>query len=150
MINVYFYDENKVYIKTEQISIYDAMPKNCTLIEPPIVTEPSVAVWFMNKWITLPSKPPINNIRVTSIHQKRKTMKVTMRQARLALFKANLLSSVDNTIDLLDDPYKSEARIEWEYAQEVERLRPFVIMLGPLLGLSDDQLDDLFIFASRL
>ena len=40
---------------------------------------------------------------------------VTMRQARLALLGANLLSSVDTAIDALPEPTKSAARIEWEY-----------------------------------
>lgn len=75
---------------------------------------------------------------------------VTMRQARLALLGAGLLDDVEAAINSLDEPAKSAARIEWEYSQEVHRDRPLVQMLAPLLGLTGEQLDQLFIAASGL
>jgi hypothetical protein len=75
---------------------------------------------------------------------------VTMRQARLALLGAGLLSSVDAAIDSLPEPQRSAALIEWEYSGEVHRNRAFVIQLGGALGLTDAQLDDLFIAAAAL
>lgn len=75
---------------------------------------------------------------------------VTMRQARLALLAIGKLGDVDTAIDQLSEPNKSAARIEWEYSQEVHRDRPFVAMLAPALGLSDEQLDDLFREAGAL
>lgn len=75
---------------------------------------------------------------------------VTMRQARLALAGAGLLSQVDTAIDSLDEPQKTAARIEWDYSQVVERDRELVQILGPILGLSDEALDDLFREAATL
>lgn len=75
---------------------------------------------------------------------------VTMRQARLALAGAGLLSKVDAAIDSLDEPQKTAARIEWDYSQVVERDRELVAMLGPVLGLDDEALDDLFREAAKL
>lgn len=75
---------------------------------------------------------------------------VTMRQARLALFGAGLLSAVDAAIDALPSPQKEAARIEWEYSQEVHRDKALVQTLGPALGLTDAQMDALFIAASGL
>jgi len=75
---------------------------------------------------------------------------VTMRQARLALLSQGLLSGVDAAIDALEDPIKSEARIEWEYSQTVERSRPFVTLLGIALGLDEAGLDNLFTLAATL
>jgi len=75
---------------------------------------------------------------------------VTMRQARLALLSQGLLSSVESAIDTLEDPPKSEVRIEWEYSQTVERDRPFVTLLGNALGLDKAGLDDLFTLAATL
>jgi len=75
---------------------------------------------------------------------------VTMRQARLALLSQGLLSGVDAAIDALEDPPKSEVRIEWEYSQTVERSRPFVTLLGNALGLDETGLDDLFTLAATL
>ena len=75
---------------------------------------------------------------------------VTMRQARLALLAAGKLSQVDAVIDSLPEPHKSAARIEWDYSSEVQRDRPFVKQIGAALGLTDEQLDQLFIEASKL
>lgn len=75
---------------------------------------------------------------------------VTMRQARLALLAAGKLSQVDAAINSLPEPQKSEAKIEWEYSGEVVRNKPFVKSLGDALGLSDADLDALFIEAVKL
>ena len=75
---------------------------------------------------------------------------VTMRQARLALLGAGLLASVDAAIDNLPSPQKEAARIEWEYASEVQRSSGLVPMLGVALGLDDAALDALFIEAEGL
>ena len=73
-----------------------------------------------------------------------------MRQARLALLAAGKLSQVDAIIDSLPEPHKSAARIEWDYSSEVQRDRPFVQQIGAALGYTDEQLDQLFIEASKL
>ena len=75
---------------------------------------------------------------------------VTMRQARLALLGAGLLGSIDAAINALESPAKEAARIEWEYSQEVSRTQPFVQLLAPALGLSEEELDELFTAASQL
>lgn len=75
---------------------------------------------------------------------------VTMRQARLALLAAGKLAQVEAAINSLPEPQKSEAKIEWEYSAEVVRNKPFVQSLGAALGLSDDDLDSLFIEAVKL
>lgn len=75
---------------------------------------------------------------------------ITMRQARLALHAAGILSQVQPAIDALPDPPKTLAQIEWDYSSEVFRNREFVNMLGSQLGLTDEQIDDLFIQAATL
>ena len=75
---------------------------------------------------------------------------VTMRQARLALLGAGLLASVDTAIDSLPSPQKEAARIEWEYATEVQRVSGLVPMMGAALGLDDAALDALFVAAVAL
>ena len=73
---------------------------------------------------------------------------VTMRQARLALLQSGLLHLVDAAIDSLDEPWRSAARIEWEYSQAVERDRPFVQQIGAALELTAEQMDALFKLAA--
>lgn len=75
---------------------------------------------------------------------------VTMRQARLALLGAGYLAAVEAAIAALPSPTKEAVQIEWEYAQEVERSRGIVAELGTVLGLSESELDNLFIVASKL
>lgn len=75
---------------------------------------------------------------------------VTMRQARLALLGAGLLDDVDAAINAMPSPQKEAARISWEYSQEVQRHNGVVASLGPLLGLTDAQIDDLFLAAEQL
>lgn len=76
--------------------------------------------------------------------------KVTMRQARLALHGAGILPQVQPAIDALPEPPRTLAQIEWDYSSEVFRNREFVNMLGSQLGLTDEQIDQLFIQAATL
>jgi hypothetical protein len=75
---------------------------------------------------------------------------VSMRQARLALLAIGKLADVDAAIAGMDEPAKSAAQIEWEYAATVERASPLIAQLGPALGLDDGQLDALFVQAATL
>lgn len=75
---------------------------------------------------------------------------VTMRQARRALLDAGLLNDVEVAINWLPSPQKEAARIDWEYSQEVQRHNGFVSLLAPSLGLTEAQLDQMFIQAATL
>ena len=75
---------------------------------------------------------------------------VTMRQARSALLENGLLANVQPAINSLSEPDKTKAQIEWEYSNALQRSNPFVGVLGTALGLSSQDLDDLFIQAAAL
>lgn len=76
---------------------------------------------------------------------------VTRRQARQALLIRGLLDLVGPAIDSIEDPlHRGLAQIEWEDATEFERNRELVIQIGLALGLEDEGLDELFIFAATL
>lgn len=75
---------------------------------------------------------------------------VTMRQARLALLGAGLLAGVKAAINALPSKQKEAAKIEWEYATDVQRSSGLVLMLGAALRLDDAALDALFIEAAAL
>ena len=76
---------------------------------------------------------------------------VTIRQAKLALLDADLLDKIDEAIEAIPDAkQKAKAKIEWEYAQTVERDSELTKLIAYNLGLSDEQLDDLFLKASEL
>jgi len=75
---------------------------------------------------------------------------VSMRQARLALLGAGLLSTVSTAIAALPSPQKETAQIEWEYAVEVQRSSGLVPAMALALGMTDAQIDNLFVVASTL
>ena len=90
------------------------------------------------EWRPLPEEP--TGVRV-----------VSMRQARLALLQAGLLSQVEAAIAAIEDAGQRQAvQIEWEYAADINRAHPWVQGLADALGLNETQLDDLFVAASRL
>ena len=98
---------------------------------------------------------PINDeelgiLRSTESAPTLRLTKVTMRQARLALLNAGLLDTVNTSIAAMAGAQGTAARIEWEYSQEVQRDRGLVLALGTQLGLSSEQLDDLFTLANTL
>lgn len=74
----------------------------------------------------------------------------TPRQIRLALLDAGLLDSVSIAFDDLSEPLRSKAQIEWEYANEIEKNSPLIQKLYPKLGLTEDELDDLFVAAAKI
>lgn len=75
---------------------------------------------------------------------------VTMRQARLALMGAGKLATVEAAIDALPEPNRTAARIEWDYSSEVQRHHGLVAALGPTLGMTSEQVDQLFVTAAAL
>ncbi|WP_312381631.1 hypothetical protein [Stutzerimonas balearica] len=75
---------------------------------------------------------------------------VTMRQARLAMLHAVILDDVEALIAAMPGDEGRAARIDWEYALEVRRDWPLIGALGPQLGLTEQQIDDLFIYAATI
>ena len=75
---------------------------------------------------------------------------VKMRQARIALFRAGLLSQVSSAIAAMTGDVGEEARIEWEYADEVSRDSVLVQAISSQLNISEQALDELFITATEL
>lgn len=70
---------------------------------------------------------------------------ITMRQARLYLLSAGLLSQVDSIVS------QNEAwKIEWEYATDVVKNSPLVVALANQLSLSAEAIDTMFNEASKL
>ena len=76
---------------------------------------------------------------------------ITRRQAKLALLGAGLLDAVQPAIDAIPDAtMRSAAQIDWDDALEFERNNATLAALAADLGLTPDQLDDLFRTAATL
>lgn len=67
-------------------------------------------------------------------------LKVTSRQIRLALLQSNI------SMDLISEALSGNPGpvIEWEYSQYIERSHPLVSQVGQMLGLSEDEINNLF------
>lgn len=74
---------------------------------------------------------------------------VSMRKARLALLGAGMLATVNDAIAAMTGAEGEAARIEWEYATEVDRNSALVAGLAVTLGLTPAQLDTLFTAAAE-
>ncbi len=76
---------------------------------------------------------------------------ITPRQVRLAMISAGIsLSTIDDFIQSLPEPTKSQAFVWWEYSLEFQRNNGLMNALAPQLGLSQTDLDNLFIAGASL
>lgn len=121
--------QNGVVINTIEVDSLDFLPG---LIE---ATEGGIGWTWDGTTLTAPPVPP------TPIPAE-----VTMRQARLALLGAGLLETVETAI-MSAGP---AAKIEWEYAQEVQRASGLVPAMATALGMTEAQIDALFVTAATL
>ena len=70
---------------------------------------------------------------------------ITMRQARLQLLEVGLLDDVEALVAL-----DRKSQIEWEYANEVYRQSQLIDLVKETISLTDEQIDDMFLSASKL
>ena len=126
--------ENGVVVNTVEVETLDALPGL-------VATQDNEGIGWLYDGINFTSPPPPTPSVPTE---------VTMRQARLALLENGLLANVQPAVNSLPEPDKTKAQIEWEYSNALQRSNPFVDVLGAALGLSSQDLDDLFIQASAL
>ena len=75
---------------------------------------------------------------------------VTMRQARIALHRAGLIGQINDVIAALDEPARSVAQIEWEFAATVARNHPLIAVIAGAAEFSAEDIDDLFLVAAGL
>lgn len=76
---------------------------------------------------------------------------VSPRQIRIALIASGFtLSTIESAIAALPEPDRSFAQVSWEYSVEFQRDNPLILSMAPVLGLTSQQIDNLFIMASSL
>lgn len=74
---------------------------------------------------------------------------ITRRQLRRALLAADLLTQMNAALETWAEPRRSRARIDWQDGAEFERDDRTVKGLANDLGITSNQLDLIFIAASR-
>jgi len=76
---------------------------------------------------------------------------VSKSQAKKALNRSGLLSSIDQAISEIEDPVeRGDAEIDWATSGTVERDWPLVQQLKTTLNLTEEDLDNLFYLADTL
>ena len=120
---------NGVIANTVEVDSLNALPN---LVE---ATKGSIGWGYADGVFTPPPVPPVPV-----------PASVTMRQARLALLGAGLLDLVETAIAAAGPA----AKIEWDYATEVQSASGLVPAMATALGLTDAQIDALFVTASTL
>ena len=73
-------------------------------------------------------------------------------QIRLALLDLYGVSDemIRGAINQLPEPNKTRALVLYDYSAEFKRANPFVAAIGQMLGINDEQIDDLFRYAINL
>lgn len=76
---------------------------------------------------------------------------VTRRQARQALLKADKLAAVQPALDAILDPLeRGLLQIAWDDSLEFERGHPAIAQIGAAIGLTSQDIDNLFLQAATL
>lgn len=125
---------NVVKVLTGIQPTYDPITQEISLTDP---------IKIEGNWI---EQWQINQRSPEEIANQRSGLTCSPRQARLALQQAGLLTAVTDWISSADNTTK----IEWEFALEIRRDWPPITLCATYLGLTEEQLDDLFILAATL
>lgn len=138
----YLYDKQWILIGELVLkSQSEPFPVNSTKIKPPALTAGEVAKFNGDRWEILTERPVLPS-NVPYI--------ITMRQVRIALARSGLISSIETALSAIPEPHQTEARIEWEYGHEIRRDHPLLIEIQSSLGITDEEVDNLFILAGAV
>ena len=131
---------------------YNPITQSATELPPALVGGKWVQQWEIVELFSTQAEK--DAAIAADIEAKRKAAvpaSVTRRQAKQALLLNGLLANVQPAIDAIPDAtQRAMIQIEWDDSQVFERDRPALIALGSALGLTNAQLDDLFIGAAQL
>ncbi len=75
---------------------------------------------------------------------------VSMWAFKAAAKLEDKLHLVDSIITQLPEPDKTIATYQWEYATVIERQHPTTVAIGAALGLTESEIDALFIKAAEI
>lgn len=123
---------------------YDAITQRAQE-EPPVIT---IKGTWEQQWtvVEMYKTQEERDAAIAAALKARVPTSVSMRQAELALLAAGLLDDIEALIASLP----REDQITWKRATVVERPNPLVAYVQNINGLTDLQIDDLFIQAATL
>lgn len=125
-------DLNLANITIENKPEYNTETHFLRLSEPKLVNNKYVRLWeVVEKEIEIP-------------------FSITMRQFRLVLLNNGLLNTINNILNNMSGNDGEYVRIEWEYANEVNRNSPWVSSISQSIGISEQEIDQIFLVGSKL
>ena len=102
--------------------------------------------WTFEGGQFVPPPPPPEPTPEEILAAERAGMIVSRFQAKAALLQAGLLDAVNAALAEADPV----AQLAWAEAVEFRRTSPTIVALGAAIGLTDEQLDDLFRAAAEI
>lgn len=91
------------------------------------------------------TSPGLEIVAETPVEKVPVPTSVSQKQLRLAMLAAGIdFSQVENRIDAIGGTQAQAVRIEWEYSTQAERAHPMISAIGQQLGLTEEQIDDIF------
>ncbi|MTD33926.1 hypothetical protein [Paludibacterium denitrificans] len=146
LISVYVCGSDWLFDHVEQLDPTGPLPHYSTLTPVPPISGSEVAKYQNGQWVVLPERPIKSEVvpdPAPAIPQE-----VTRFQARGALYQAGLLDKVEAFIAA--EGTDMMLKLAWQDAQTFKRYSPFITGVGQQLGLTDKQLDALFVAASLI
>lgn len=96
------------------------------------------------------SEKELWNLENCSKYKKEIPQEVPLWAFRSILTIMGIAPQVDVLINSLSEPQKTVAQVQWQYGNYIERNHPLINSLGINLGLTKDQIDNVFIEAFKL
>ena len=144
MPTIYLLDDAGICTGATDIDPYSALPR-CTLTPPPALSGAEVAQWTGAGWQVLPQRPDPVAPPVPVPES------VTRAQGKAALITAGLWQGVLAFVAAIPDPTeRALAEVALHDTQQWRRDSPFFNTAATALGLTGDQLDALFLAASKI
>lgn len=144
MPTIYLLDDAGICTGATDIDPYSVLPR-CTLTPPPALSGTEVAQWRGDAWQVLPQRPDPVAAPVPVPES------VTRAQGKAALITAGLWPGVIAFVAAIPDPIeRALAEVALHDTQQWRRDSPFFNTAATALGLTGDQLDALFLAASKI
>lgn len=146
MLEVVLMDELEYGLGKEIIMRY-AIIENNKIVNVAVADEP-----LATNWIKLENDFSIGDNYINGVFSKAEIavevpQTLTPRQIRIQLTNSGLRQQVEDIIANTDDYALKDW---WEYSLDYKRDNPILIDMATQLGLTDEQIDDMFIQASKL
>ncbi len=89
--------------------------------------------------------PPLEYLRKNLV-----PLELPLWKLRVTLKIMDLISTVEGIFNNLPEPNRTAALAIWEYGNSIDRYSETVLFLQKQLGLTDEQVDDIFINAEKI